>query len=163
LPVKKFIKSGGFAENSPMCTIRVYSKKIINDLVNIGLTPNKSLTVKFPKIEKEFLHHFIRGYFDGNGSISIDKTKNLVRVKFTSGSNDFIVALQNILNDLEIKTTYMHPKENTYELGIPNKFSTRKFLEYIYDDSNVYLERKHDFYLKHKDLLIYLYDGWNKR
>ena len=43
------------------------------DLINLGCTPTKSLTLEFPNNEivpKHLLKHFIRGYFDGDGGIS---------------------------------------------------------------------------------------------
>ncbi|MEA3319375.1 MAG: hypothetical protein U9Q88_05035 [Bacillota bacterium] len=50
--------------------LNINSKIIKDDLMNIhGLTPNKSKTVKFPYVPEEYMHHFIRGYFDGDGSI----------------------------------------------------------------------------------------------
>jgi len=48
-------------------------------------------------------------------------------------------------------------------MGITGKSSNKKFLEYIYDDCNIYLDRKYKFYHKNKGLLDYLYDGWNNK
>ena len=56
---------------------RVGSKLIYNDLLNLGLTPRKSLTIAFPAIPLEFLSYFIRGYFDGDGCIYFKRLKQL--------------------------------------------------------------------------------------
>jgi DNA-binding transcriptional regulator WhiA len=49
--------------------ISITSKIMFEDLVKLGCTPNKTFTLKFPKLKKELTSHFIRGYFDGDGSV----------------------------------------------------------------------------------------------
>ena len=44
-----------------------------DDLTRLGVTQNKSLKMMFPKIPDEHLRHFIRGIFDGDGSVYLDK------------------------------------------------------------------------------------------
>ncbi|MEL3972227.1 LAGLIDADG family homing endonuclease [Rossellomorea oryzaecorticis] len=41
-----------------------------------GIQPNKSLSIQLPTIPDSYLNHFIRGYFDGDGSIY--KSRNCV-------------------------------------------------------------------------------------
>jgi intein-encoded DNA endonuclease-like protein len=51
------------------CKLRVTSNKICKDLEQYKIYQNKSLTLKFPEnINNKNIHHFIRGYFDGDGS-----------------------------------------------------------------------------------------------
>lgn len=71
-------------------------EKLVNDLKNLGVLPNKSLTVKFPNVPQEHLPDFIRGVFDGDGSVFFNKhsLKFSLRSKFVSGSKDFIEGLQ---------------------------------------------------------------------
>lgn len=48
------------------------SQKTVDDLKQLGCIERKSLILKFPTEEQvpfDLLHHFIRGYFDGDGSI----------------------------------------------------------------------------------------------
>ena len=56
-------------------TINIRSKKICEDLKKIGFNNKKSYFVDFEKIlsfiPKELLNHFVRGMFDGDGSIKI--------------------------------------------------------------------------------------------
>lgn len=49
--------------------LTVCNVKMCNDLLKIGVVSNKSLNIKFPDIKINLLCHFIRGYFDGDGSI----------------------------------------------------------------------------------------------
>ena len=51
--------------------VDIASSKLCNDLVNLGFGYRKSYCdLHLPNIKKDLLIHFIRGYFDGDGSFS---------------------------------------------------------------------------------------------
>jgi len=66
-------------ERSRVC---VSNKHFWNTLNDLGCTPRKSLTLKFPDINifksKDLIRHFIRGYFDGDGCFSYHKSKTKI-------------------------------------------------------------------------------------
>lgn len=69
----------GWSEKSTICRILLNSQKTVDDLIDKGVIYNKSLTKEFvgyDKIPKEYVYSYLRGYIDGNGSISLRKTKN---------------------------------------------------------------------------------------
>lgn len=47
------------------------SKKIVQDLEKLGITQNKSFTVKVPKFNPKYNSHFLRGLFDGDGGFTV--------------------------------------------------------------------------------------------
>jgi len=145
-----------------MSSFRLYSKKLVNDLIEKGVTPKKSFTIKFPNIEKEFLFDFIRGYFDGDGSISVEKRSKQLRCNFTTGSLDFVNSIKNIFEKHDIKCYISNHSGKYFQLTISSKSSTKKFLNIIYEKASVYLDRKFNFYKKNIDLLEYIREGWNK-
>ncbi len=49
----------------------IVSQKICNDLSVLGCVPKKTFILKFPILPSNLLHHFIRGYFDGDGMLAI--------------------------------------------------------------------------------------------
>lgn len=49
--------------------LRVGNKKMFDDLVDLGLTPRKSLKLVFPQISHRYFGFFLRGYFDGDGCV----------------------------------------------------------------------------------------------
>ena len=52
--------------------VDITSAKLCNDLVNLGIGYNKSYSeLHIPEMPKNLIRHFIRGYFDGNGCITI--------------------------------------------------------------------------------------------
>ena len=74
--------------------IVIGSKKMFNDLNNKGCVPKKTLILEFPTIEQvpeHLVHHFIRGYFDGDGTINIMKQFKTPQARFQLlGTYDFL-------------------------------------------------------------------------
>jgi hypothetical protein len=91
-------------------------EKLTKDLLRLGLKPRKSLDIKFPDVPKEYLTDFIRGVFDGDGSVFFEKRSPRLRLrsKFISGSKQFIETLENKLRLLGM------PKRNIYEQKTKN-------------------------------------------
>jgi hypothetical protein len=160
-PIKSFDKIVKGVSYS-MCSLRLYSKTLIDDLMNFGLIPNKSSVIEFPSLKNSQIKHFVRGYFDGNGSLYIDKSKNMLRSKITCGSRSFIDSLQTMLNNESIDS-FIIDCGTKFDLGFSSKRSTTKFLEYLYGGATIYLDRKYNYYNTHKNLLIYRYNAWNNK
>jgi DNA-binding CsgD family transcriptional regulator len=121
-------------------------KTLADQLIALGCIPNKSLTLTFPHssiIPEAQLPHFIRGVFDGDGSISIKKNKYL-NISITS-SEDFIQPLRKyLLNHLNIDTKhyFRYSHTNTVQMMITATPCAKKFLNWLYQDANYYLTRK---------------------
>lgn len=71
---------------------------IYKDLIALGGTENKSLTLTFPEVPEKYLNDFIRGYFDGDGSV-MDLKNNRLNTAFTCGSKNFLDSLWIILKE----------------------------------------------------------------
>ncbi len=139
--------------------LRIGSHKIYNDLENIGLHPRKSLDMELPHIPYRFLSDFVRGYFDGDGCIALEKIKNKphnrLKAIFTSGSKDFLASLSKILKQRCIgRTGKVYDSHRSYQL-IYNSVDAVKLLEFIYSKAwerkLLYLDRK---YLKYTKLFL---------
>jgi hypothetical protein len=130
------------------CALSFGNKKILNTMMSFGLTPRKSLTLKFPNgIPQNMVCHFIRGYFDGDGCVSILKGKNTLRLRINLvGTLEFLSELQNILikelgiNKTEI--TNITSGKNVYQLNIKNNTDIKKIKKFFYENSTTYLRRK---------------------
>ena len=115
-----------------------------------GLTFRKSLTLQFPNIPQKFLCDFIRGYFDGDGSMVLTQTKYNVygQVSFTCGSIDFLVNLQKILKNMFGIDSQIynggHPDTQTMSLKITKRSAIEMFSDLIYNDTDLYLLRKYN-------------------
>lgn len=129
-------------------SISLFSEHMSNKLNDIGMIPNKSLILKFPTcVPDNLMSHFIRGVFDGDGYISHggDYTCEIM------GTEDFCIELQRKLLeagiDSKIYNTTLRKETSTRRLYIGKKDNVRKFLNYIYKNSTIYLERKHEIAL----------------
>ena len=74
-----------------------YSIKLCEDLVKLGATPRKSLTLKFPFfLEEKLVPHFIRGYFDGDGCVWNGKRKKMIVKDKTRKNNGLSCSITNL-------------------------------------------------------------------
>lgn len=131
--------------------LRIGSKQMFNDLLSLGLKPRKSLTILFPNVPQKYLSFFIRGYFDGDGCLTLRKGK-YPRIIFTSGSMNFLKGLALALSKaLDLDTysisTQVKRKNPCYNLYYSN-LNSRKILEFMYKNLKgaPYLERKYLIY-----------------
>lgn len=139
--IKKVIKSG-----FPQAQYRFVNKTISDNLEKHGCVMNKSFIKEFPKIKTNLLRHFIRGYFDGNGNVTI--SNNTVTFKIYTASENFAYSLKNILEkELQTKIN-IHKRKNVFELSKTERKIVQQFCQYIYKYSKIKLERK---YKKFKD------------
>jgi intein/homing endonuclease len=116
--------------------LNINSKIMKEDLMNIhGLTPNKSKDVKMPDVPNEYLNHFIRGYFDGDGHINYEKRL----VSFVGGSLQFMETLQLILEKQMFKP-YIRKQKNYYRLFLTGRRSIFLFGEWIYQNKTIFFE-----------------------
>jgi hypothetical protein len=49
--------------------LSIGSQQLVKDLIMLGITPRKSLTLEWPKVPEFFEMAFLLGYFDGDGSL----------------------------------------------------------------------------------------------
>lgn len=149
----RYIK-GKYTGESEICKIRVYNKLLVSDLNFLGIFPRKSLSIKFQNLKNDLLTwSYIRGFFDGDGTLYYDKRSNQLRCKVSCSSPDFREEFQVFVNKLGIKTY-----EDDGGVGITGKECTRMFLSNIYDNATIYLDRKYKKYQNYK----YLF-GFNKQ
>ena len=77
----------------------INSAKISQDLCrHLGIVPgNKSYTVKFPNLSETLIYHFVRGYFEGDGTITnpLNGKKSPV-IGITSRSEHILNGLRNL-------------------------------------------------------------------
>ncbi len=122
--------------------LKFHSKNMVDDLNKNYIYPRKSYnnTLKIPDIDKKYIRHFIRGYFDGNG---IANKKGYVGF---CGSKTIISQIHDILvNELEIsnnKITY-NKSNHIYYIQWAKKEDTKKIFNYFYKNIfDCYLKRK---------------------
>jgi len=129
----------------------ISSKKMVDDLVKLGVVPRKTFKEKVSPINKILLRHFIRGYFDGDGCFKIYQRKNRkmfsMCFSISCGSMSCLKNIQNILvKNLKINKTKIRKANAIYELNHGGNKQTIKIMEWLYQDANIFLERKFNKY-----------------
>lgn len=125
-------------------------KKVIKDLINYGVYQNKSLTCtpfKLNNINDELKKHFIRGYFDGDGSVTYYKTRNsinsTINICCTIEFYDFFSSyIDKLLQIKTVKSKRFKDDKNCFDLRICGNRNVITFLDYIYSDCDIFLNRK---------------------
>ena len=121
-------------------------------LAKWGVIPNKTHILTFPNFLREDLYrHFIRGVLDGDGCIHkrSDKYNGWSNVDIC-GTYDFCVGLKDYIETkLNIHCSVIRSDKNqtTYRTTIGGTYKAEKFLDWLYEDAELYLERKHQIYL----------------
>ena len=149
--VKEYHNKTGFQrkDGAPHieCRITLYSSKMAKDLEKYGVVPRKSLKVKeLPNIEEQYMSHFIRGFFDGNGTIThtVSRGKEKPRIGFYS-THDFCDDLNRFLNKT-IKTSlnkvYDQKNEKVSFISFCKKEDVKNLYNFMYKDAEVFLKRK---------------------
>lgn len=136
----------------------ISSKKFVGDLISHNCTERKSMTLKFPiTVPDSLIHHFIRGYFDGDGSIYVNSTDGVPCVKIIS-TKEFLDSLLKVLNLGTTKGIYRKRNngKNTFTLDMRRHIRVKKIHDFMYKDATVFMKRKKvvfDRYFKSKEYL----------
>jgi len=130
--------------------------------------------IHIPQMKDSLIRHFIRGYFDGDGTIFVCNNNNVKFFKSniccvtTSILEEFQQQLQAndiccTINKENRKGKTMRVPEGTcictfdmYRLFIRKKDSIKKFYHYLYDNCNIYMERKRKVFEDNKELFNYI-------
>jgi hypothetical protein len=86
----------------------------------------------------------IRGYFDGDGCISVSK-KGHFSIKIISNT-DFIKDIRNFLVNFGLDRINIRDNGRVKNLMIENKKDCLKFRDLIYDNSTISLKRKFEIF-----------------
>lgn len=138
--------------NREQVSLGLRSKPIYEDLQLLNVTPRKTYTIVAPPfIPEDMFSHYMRGYWDGDGSISIyNHAKQITAiVSAKTASEIYARQLSKMLGNYDISTIiYNRPAKEIkhvelYELRICGK-SNPTFVEFIYNNAPFYLKRKFD-------------------
>lgn len=136
-----------FANAKIFYQFSIKDQQLHNDLIKWGCIPQKSLTLtKIPNIPRDLVSHFIRGYFDGDGSLHYLQTTNNFRISFI-GTEKFLKDIQKELDVTKIKLA--RGTGNAFVLQISGRKQVERILNYLYNNSTeeTRLDRKYQKYL----------------
>lgn len=134
--------------------IRITSEKLCSDLIKLGVVPNKSTNETAPSIDPSLQRDFIRGFFDGDGSISISPTNS---ISGYTGNFAFIGSLQMveycrnflIKRGLASKAKITKDDSNLHYFRSGGTKIILDLYNILYKDSGVFLDRKKELFEKY--------------
>ncbi len=129
-------------KDSYNCKLFVYSKTIVNDLSKYDLKSDKIFE---DILNSQYLIDFLRGYFDGDGGVSINKNSNQPIIKIR-GDEQFLKTFNEIIcKNCDIPTNRKISFESgIYALQYNGKNICSKILKWLYSDAERYLDRKYE-------------------
>jgi len=137
-------------------------------LFELGCGKNKTFKIEFPIwLDESLYNHFIRGVFDGDGSISFLIRDNSPEFNIT-GTEELLAYIQNILmKECNLNKTKLTKKKNSKTNIVALRYSGTvnliKIRRWLYKDATIYLERKYNKFMKVEIKKGKRYEYFNKR
>lgn len=141
------------------CRIDIGNKKIVSDLLKLGVTPRKTFTYQCDLLflPESLFRHFWRGVFDGDGCIST--TKNSKKNASENRSTHWMINLVNnehVINNFvnfirantetKAKIRKSAQNEKTFTFSAAGVGNIQTMLNLLYQNSSVFLDRKYELY-----------------
>lgn len=121
----------------------VYGSKICNSLIEKGVKPRKTYIDSseiFNHVPSGLLNHFVRGYFDGDGTVG---KNNITSFCGFVGVLSFIHNLNNIVSkSCGISLNKIHKDGNIYSISWSGFDQLNHIRKWLYKDAQIFLERK---------------------
>jgi len=134
----------------------ISNQNLRNSLINLGVMPRKSWKeLSIPLIPEKLIRHFLRGMYDGDGSFYLDKRESNRYIylcsALSSASYQFSKEIKSML-EKQLKITFHKIRfddrgggKGSYQLRLFRKEDVKKFVDYLYRNSNYFLKRKYIF------------------
>lgn len=156
-PINSYKASdNNYSLNTIYSRIVITSQKTVDDLKNKGVLEHKTDILVFPtskQVPNKFIKDFIRGYNDGDGCISYTDTdihKNEYSIKIL-GTEEFLDGIKHFIEKNKITKINRYYKRKEFQEVSSLEFSgnkqVKKFLDLIYKDATMYLDRKYERYI----------------
>lgn len=145
--VKDYTTQNGYDCSKLTWTCEQHKK----DLAKYNIVPAKTFTLKPPyNLNRKYWIDFIRGYFDGDGSINKIQ-QGALRWQVCSASKEIIEWIINFLYE-----EYNIPKVSIYTVNNKNPLyycqystnATKQIFKVLYTKNGLYLKRKYEHFKK---------------
>lgn len=128
------------------CELQIVSEKIFDDLSKFNIVPNKTKNYDFPDwlMDHEFVSHYMRGYFDGDGfALNRERSFGIV------GNLCFVEKYQQILiKNCELNKTKLQFHNNVFIMRYNGNNNLDRVYDFIYKNSTIHLNRKENLLRK---------------
>ena len=145
--------------------LKISSNSFCLNLINLGCLYEKTYKeLNIPEMDESLLRHFIRGYFDGDGTVFFDR--KYLKSNISSINKNFLEKIKKILDDNNIENRiniekrkgkkmkkplsdeYSITQKDMYRLYVSKRDALEKFKKFLYDDATIFLSRKKNVFYK---------------
>lgn len=143
--------------NNKYCRLQLLDKHLCEQLIRKGVYLRKTEIITFPYfLDESLVRHFIRGYVDGDGCITYFRhNKNKNRIIFAlkiCSTKEMLESIHKFLptnKNTDSPTLEKRRKNNVnnYSVSYGGNIQVLNILNYLYNNSNIYLQRKYERYL----------------
>ena len=137
-PILNYRQNGHWA--SRIC---ITSDKMINDLKRLDFTSRKRQRCIFPKIPHRLLNHFMRGYFDGDGSIGSGRNPMFRVVGYPRFIRKYQQHLRQACN---LRRTKWAWRFGTPAIVYVGRKQMVKIQQFLYHGATIFLARKYQIF-----------------
>lgn len=150
-------KPNGSRKGSYSSNFRLTSKYFCSRLEELGLPERKTYCLHFPDyIPEKYLRDYVRRIFDGDGSITINRAGKERGASDIAGYPCFLKELKTVIeNTLPINVVFYQISETCAHLKINRQEDIKLFMDWMYKESSLYLERKFQTYQEFLSLRDY--------
>jgi len=152
-PVREYHNKNGRS----YCRLSIIDRHMCEQLIQKGVYIRKTEIITFPTfLDETLIRHFIRGYVDGDGSITFHKhnvnsNRLVYSLKITS-TKEMLESIHKYLpkNKATDYPTFEKRRKNNvnnYSVSYGGNLQVLKMLDYLYADTTIYLDRKYERYL----------------
>jgi len=125
----------GYDYHSEVVQLDLVSSRLVEGLIKHGVVPNKTENLQPPKLLPRLIRHWIRGYFDGDGSVSVIKNGRKTGSFF--GNKEVMKFILNYCPLLGPR-----PCKNGWVISCSANSKIKQLYSFLYNRSTVCLERK---------------------
>ena len=140
---------GKEVNSGPSSTLIISSVELVDALISLGCVQRKTHILRFPskdQVPESLICHFIRGYFDGDGSFWLSSKGPVISFCGTQsmceGIRSFLCGLSIFCGKICSKDCLSNNK--FYFFNIANMDGIKRFYSDVVQNATIYLDRKRD-------------------
>jgi len=153
------VKYGGCNKKEKCFRIQIGHQEICKSLLNLGIQPKKTYNLDPIKVPEKYFPEFVRGFFDGDGTVYIYKVNGTPQIKAGFGNINFSFIKdfsQHLCHSLGIPLKTINQENSKKEIRYVIDFyidDCEKLAEFMYrNNPSLYLPRKRRVFEKWKSI-----------
>lgn len=137
-----YTNHSGFINGNQFCQLSIISEQMCNDLLQYGVcNPKANRTI--PNLPTNLIPHFLRGYFDADGSYTVHEYGGLISF---CGPQEIITQIKSLVQQYcnTQANIYYYKNRSAADYRIGGINNIKALYDFMYQNATIYLQRKKD-------------------